>query len=193
MAYDLVVKNALIVDGTGNDAYHGDVAVSGGTIAAVGKVDGGATRTIDVDGQVVAPGFIDAPHALRRPAAVGPDREPVDLARGDHRPHGQLRILTGTRAPEDQDYLMGLFSAAEEVPKAALERFAPLRLADLPRVPGRAGARPPRASTCSPRSATARCAVTSWVRTPSSAPPPTTRSPPWCRWSRRPWTPARPE
>ena len=39
MTYDLVVKNALIVDGTGNKPYSGDVAVKDGRIAAVGAVD----------------------------------------------------------------------------------------------------------------------------------------------------------
>ena len=61
MVYDLVVKDALIVDGTGEKAYAGDVAVENGSIVAVGKVDGGAERTIQADGLVVAPGFID-PH-----------------------------------------------------------------------------------------------------------------------------------
>jgi N-acyl-D-amino-acid deacylase len=78
MSYDVIVKGGLIVDGTGKKAYGGDVAVSGGRIVAIGEVDGTAARTIDVDGQVVAPGFLDA--------------------------HTHY---------EDQDYLMGLFSAAE--------------------------------------------------------------------------------
>jgi N-acyl-D-aspartate/D-glutamate deacylase len=60
MAYDLLVRNALIVDGTGKPAYPGGVAVEGGVIQALGKVSGRARRTIDAHGQVLAPGFIDA-------------------------------------------------------------------------------------------------------------------------------------
>ena len=61
MAYDLVVKNGLLVDGTGAPARRADVAVAGGTIAEIGRVTAGAATTIDADGLVVAPGFID-PH-----------------------------------------------------------------------------------------------------------------------------------
>ncbi len=57
--YDLVFRNAQIIDGTGAPAYRGDVAVKGQRIAAVGKVEGTGTKEIDVHGQVLAPGFID--------------------------------------------------------------------------------------------------------------------------------------
>src|SRR5436309_14199220 len=59
MAYDLVIKNGRIVDGSGMPAYAGDVGIAGDRIAAVGKVDGPARRTVDADGLVIAPGFID--------------------------------------------------------------------------------------------------------------------------------------
>ena len=61
MAYDLVIKNGMLVDGTGAPARRGDVAIAGGTIAEIGRVTDGAARVIDADGLVVAPGFID-PH-----------------------------------------------------------------------------------------------------------------------------------
>ena len=59
MAYDLVIKNGSIVDGSGIPGFSGDIAVKGDRIAAVGKVEGPARRTLDADGLVVAPGFID--------------------------------------------------------------------------------------------------------------------------------------
>ena len=61
MAYDLVVKNGLVVDGTGAPARRADVAVAGGAIAEVGRVAAAAATVIDASDLVVAPGFID-PH-----------------------------------------------------------------------------------------------------------------------------------
>jgi N-acyl-D-amino-acid deacylase len=61
MTYDLLITNGTIVDGTGAPRFKGDVAVQGGKIAAVGKVQGPAAETIDAAGKVVCPGFVD-PH-----------------------------------------------------------------------------------------------------------------------------------
>jgi N-acyl-D-amino-acid deacylase len=58
--FDLVIRGGKIVDGTGNPWYHGDLAVRGQRIVALGKVGPhAAARTIDATGLVVAPGFID--------------------------------------------------------------------------------------------------------------------------------------
>ena len=62
MTYDLLVTNGTLVDGTGAPARRADVAVAGGSIAAIGDLAGStARRTIDATDLVVAPGFID-PH-----------------------------------------------------------------------------------------------------------------------------------
>jgi N-acyl-D-aspartate/D-glutamate deacylase len=59
MAYDLLIRNGRIVDGSGMPAFCGDVAIKAGKIAEIGKLSGPAERAIDTDGRVVAPGFID--------------------------------------------------------------------------------------------------------------------------------------
>ena len=61
MGYDLLIKNGLIVDGTGGDSYHGNVAISDGIIVGIGEVDGLAETVIDSSDLAVSPGFID-PH-----------------------------------------------------------------------------------------------------------------------------------
>lgn len=58
-AYDIIIRNGRIIDGTGVPAFVGDLAVSNGRIATVGKVDGDAGRAIDAAGLAVCPGFID--------------------------------------------------------------------------------------------------------------------------------------
>ena len=57
--HDLIIKNGLIVDGTGTPGYRGDVAVDGDRIVAVGQVSGTARRTLDAGGQMITPGFVD--------------------------------------------------------------------------------------------------------------------------------------
>ncbi len=60
LPYDLIIKNARVVDGTGNPWYRADIGVQGDEIAAIAShIDGEARRTIDAGGNVVAPGFID--------------------------------------------------------------------------------------------------------------------------------------
>ena len=61
MPHDLLIRNGTIVDGTGAPRYQADIAVAQGRIAEIGKLNQSATRVIDADGLVVAPGFID-PH-----------------------------------------------------------------------------------------------------------------------------------
>ena len=62
-AYDLVISNARIVDGTGNPWYEGDVGVRGDVIATVAPkgalANASATTTVDAAGLVLSPGFID--------------------------------------------------------------------------------------------------------------------------------------
>jgi N-acyl-D-amino-acid deacylase len=123
--YDVIVRDGLIVDGTGSPAFRGDLAIDGGRVVAVGDVSGDADQTIDAGGQVVAPGFIDA-HTHYDAQLLW------DATANPSTAHGITTILMGncgyTLAPvrsDDQDYLMGLFAAAEEIPKLALERYAP--------------------------------------------------------------------
>jgi N-acyl-D-amino-acid deacylase len=58
--FDLLLRNALIFDGTGEARHHGDVALTAGRIAAVGQLDAAdATQVRNLHGRAIAPGFID--------------------------------------------------------------------------------------------------------------------------------------
>src|SRR5437588_8357968 len=61
MTYDILIKGGTLVDGTGAPARRADVGIAGGKVVEVGALSDHARRTIDADGLVVAPGFID-PH-----------------------------------------------------------------------------------------------------------------------------------
>ena len=59
MAYDLVIKDGMVVDGSGGARYRGDVAIQDGKIAKIGRVNEKGKQTIDAEGHVVTPGFVD--------------------------------------------------------------------------------------------------------------------------------------
>jgi N-acyl-D-aspartate/D-glutamate deacylase len=61
VAYDLLIRNGLVVDGTGAPGRHADVAIAGGKIVEIGRIGGSARQSIDASDCVVSPGFID-PH-----------------------------------------------------------------------------------------------------------------------------------
>ena len=57
--YDLVVKNGIVIDGSGAPAYRADLGLRSGRIATIGDVVGFAAEEIDAEGHVITPGFID--------------------------------------------------------------------------------------------------------------------------------------
>jgi N-acyl-D-amino-acid deacylase len=117
--FDVIVRNGLVVDGSGQAGFAGDVAILDGKIAAVGSVEGAARREIDAAGRVVAPGFID-PHThfdvqLLWDGAARPALE-----------HGVTCIVPGncslSLAPlraADRPKVVGMFQQIEEMPPEA--------------------------------------------------------------------------
>jgi dihydroorotase/N-acyl-D-amino-acid deacylase len=66
-AWDVLIRNARVVDGTGSPWYRSDVAVRGDTIGRIAaRIDAPAARVIDAGGRVIAPGFIDIHTHARR-------------------------------------------------------------------------------------------------------------------------------
>lgn len=114
--YDLCIRNGTIVDGLGGDPYVGDVAISDGVIAAVGSVDGEATRELDATGLLVTPGFIDL-HTHYDGQAIWSDRMVPSSA------HGVTTALMGNCGvgfapcrPEDHDVLVDVMAGVEDIP-----------------------------------------------------------------------------
>jgi N-acyl-D-amino-acid deacylase len=76
-AYDLLIRNGTLIDGTRAPRYAADVAVRGGRIAAIGRLDAArADLELDASGRIVAPGFIDAHTHDDRLLLSGPDMAP---------------------------------------------------------------------------------------------------------------------
>src|SRR4051812_33475229 len=118
--FDLVVRNGVVVDGTGLPRRRADVAVSDGKIAEVGFVEERGTREIDADGRVVAPGIVD-PHTHYDPQLTF---EPYATSSCFH---GVTSVVAGNCGfsvaplrPGDSDWLIQLFARVEGMDASAL-------------------------------------------------------------------------
>ncbi|MBT5051470.1 MAG: amidohydrolase family protein [Rhodospirillaceae bacterium] len=121
MTYDLKITGGTIVDGTGESGYGGDVGIKDGKIVALGDAPDDADRTIDADGKIVCPGFIDihthydAQIIWDRMLTVSPW-------------HGVTTVVIGNcgfgvapTRPENRDLIVRTLEKVEGMSKAALE------------------------------------------------------------------------
>ena len=88
-AYDVLILNGRIVDGSGAPAYDGDIAVSGDKIVKIGDLAAAsASRVVDARGSIVAPGFVDLHNHADRNIKASPAME-------NYLRQGVTTILTG--------------------------------------------------------------------------------------------------
>ena len=118
--HDLIINGGTIVDGTGAASRHADLAVDSGRITEVGTVGGGATRTIDADGLLVTPGWVDVHTHYDGQVTWDSELAPSSW-------HGVTTLVMGNcgvgfapAAPDRHDWLIGLMEGVEDIPGTAL-------------------------------------------------------------------------
>jgi N-acyl-D-amino-acid deacylase len=118
--HDLVIKSGTVVDGTGAPARTADVAIDDGIVTEVGKVDAPARETLDADGLLVTPGFVDIHTHYDGQATWDPTLAPSCW-------HGVTTIVMGNcgvgfapAAPDRHEWLIGLMEGVEDIPGSAL-------------------------------------------------------------------------
>jgi N-acyl-D-amino-acid deacylase len=118
--HDTLIKGGRVVDGTGAPPRTADIAIRDGQVAEIGRVSGPARRTIDADGALVTPGFID-PHTHYDGQITWDDRFDQSF------PHGVTTIVAGNCGvgfapvkPEHRQELVELMEGVEDIPGVTL-------------------------------------------------------------------------
>lgn len=118
---DCVIKNGTVIDGTGSKGVRADVGIKNGRIIEIGKVTDGAKRTVDAEGKVVAPGFVDVHTHYDAQVSWDPALTPSSL-------HGVTTVVGGncgfTLAPvvdSSIDYVTRMLACVEGMPVEALQ------------------------------------------------------------------------
>jgi len=118
--HELVIRGGTVVDGTGAAAVTADVAVDGGRITALGKVDGRGARELDADGLVVAPGWVDIHTHYDGQVTWDPELTPSSW-------HGVTTVVMGNCGvgfapvrPGAEGFLIELMEGVEDIPGTAL-------------------------------------------------------------------------
>jgi N-acyl-D-aspartate/D-glutamate deacylase len=126
MAFDVVIKGGTVVDGTGLPGFRADVGIADGTITAIGDLKGQrAEQTIDAEGHIVAPGFVDGHTHMDAQVFWDP-------LGSNSCWHGVTSVVMGncgfTLAPcseKDKDLVLHNFERAEDISPAAMKAGIP--------------------------------------------------------------------
>ena len=123
--HDLLIRGGEVIDGSGGRRIRADVAITGRRIAEIGSNLGNARRTIEADGRIVAPGFIDVHTHLDVQGFWDPLLTPSPLHGVTTALGGNCGFTVAPLSPEAAPYLMRMLAKVEGMPIGSLEQGVP--------------------------------------------------------------------
>lgn len=117
---DLLIKNGMIIDGSGRKRYNADLAIQNGFISQIGKDLGPAKRTIDADGLYVTPGFVDVHTHYDGQATWDPYLTPSTYHGVTTAVFGNCGVGFAPVKPKDVPFLINLMEGVEDIPGSVL-------------------------------------------------------------------------
>ena len=130
--YDLAIRGGAVIDGTGAAARAADVAVMGGTIAAVGPKLGPARRDVDARGRLVTPGWVDIHTHYDGQATWDPDMTPSSWHGVTTAVFGNCGVGFAPVRPGSETWLIGLMEGVEDIPEIVLSEGLDFRWESFP-------------------------------------------------------------
>jgi N-acyl-D-aspartate/D-glutamate deacylase len=118
--YNLKIVGGTLVDGTGKDRYSGDVGIKDGMIVAVGKCEESAAETLDADGAIVAPGFVDIHTHYDGQVSWDEELAPSSIHGVTTCAMGSCGVGFAPVRPTDHAKLIELMEGVEDIPGTAL-------------------------------------------------------------------------
>ncbi|MGY9057828.1 MAG: N-acyl-D-amino-acid deacylase family protein, partial [Alphaproteobacteria bacterium] len=118
--HDLVIRNAIVIDGTGADRRIADVAIDGETITAVAPNLGPAKREIDADGLLLTPGWVDIHTHYDGQATWDPYMTPSSYHGVTTAVFGNCGVGFAPVRPGAEKYLINLMEGVEDIPESVL-------------------------------------------------------------------------
>ncbi|HUZ13514.1 MAG TPA: amidohydrolase family protein [Caulobacteraceae bacterium] len=119
-AHDLVIRNGLVIDGTGGERFEADVAVVDGRIAAVGAVSGRGVEEIDARGRLVTPGFVDI-HTHYDGQVIWSERLSPSSSHGvTTAVGGNCGVGFAPCRAEHRDLLVSVMEGVEDIPEVVM-------------------------------------------------------------------------
>ena len=187
--HDLIIRGGTVVDGTGKASLTADVAVKDGLVVEVGHITEQAKRTMDAQGLLVTPGWVDIHTHYDGQVSWDPYMSPSSWHGVTTAVMGNCGVGFAPAHTHQREWMMELMEGVEDIPGAVLSEGLKWEWESFPEYLD-AVAKTPESWTLALKFRMAHCAFLSWANeVPIEKLPPQMTFDPWPPWPKKPFQP----